>query len=380
MVARKNSSVLKKFSRFENNMRSRFFGFPFAAISAMTRWEIYGKENLMEVVEERKFDPKGIITVSNHVSLFDDPIIIVALMNIQNFSDKTKCWYSTACANNFNPVGKNFSSKFIRYFSRVANMIFLSRAKKRGGAPPVILDDPLEYLSEYIDSEGMRVLQMKAHREGMDVSSYLKSFYTTGPDGYNGRNASFNQIGMIESVARVNAGQWVHLFPEGSRSRTIHLKMPKAGVGKVIYHSRGSTVLPICVYGMQDVLPVGSLVPRFFKKVIINVGKPISESDLDEHRRRTAGTETYGDISNLAMREIALLRPFVLQRYLGEEKASTVLLEEAQLARALKSIDAPASSKDAFVEPYAEPYEDRKSEEEYGHLPSFAPQRLRIRS
>ncbi len=346
----------------------------------MTRWEIYGKENLMEVVEERKFDPKGIITVSNHVSLFDDPIMIVALMNIQNFSDKTKCWYSTACANNFNPVGKNFSSKFIRYFSRVANMIFLSRAKKSGGAPPVILDDPLEYLSEYIDSEGMRVLQMKAHREGMDVSSYLKSFYTTGPDGYNGRNASFNQIGMIESVARVNAGQWVHLFPEGSRSRTIHLKMPKAGVGKVIYHSRGSTVLPICVYGMQDVLPVGSLVPRFFKKVIINVGKPISESDLDEHRRRTAGTETYGDISNLAMREIALLRPFVLQRYLGEEKASIVLLEEAQLARALKSIDAPASSKDAFVEPYAEPYEDRKSEEEYGRLPSFAPQRLRIRS
>ena len=229
MGARKLKQNVNGFSRIERLVRSRILGFPFVVVNAFTKWEIHGKENFFAALRERDAMGRGLITVSNHSSLFDDPLVMMGLLRLYHFSVETKCWWSTACASNFNPTGKTFKSKFVRYFSDVSNMIFLSRAKKRKDAPPTILDDPLEYLSARIGSSGMERLMALADREGREITEYLKGFYTKGPDGIRGKNAALNQIGMIETIAKANAGQWIHLFPEGTRSRNIHLRMPRAG-------------------------------------------------------------------------------------------------------------------------------------------------------
>ncbi len=364
MGARKLKQSVNGFSRLERLVRSRILGFPFVVVNAFTKWEIHGKENFFAALRERDATGRGLITVSNHSSLFDDPLVMMGLLRLYHFTVETKCWWSTACASNFNPAGKTFKSKFVRYFSDVSNMIFLSRAKKRKDSPPVILDDPLEYLSTRIGNGGMERLMVLAESEGKDITEYLKSFYTRGPDGFGGTFAALNQIGMIETVAKANAGQWIHLFPEGTRSRNIHLRMPKAGVGKVIYHAKNSIVLPLCFYGTQDILPVGAVMPRFFKRVVVNVGRPVPAGEFAELRRRPAGTESYDALSRKVMSDIAMLRPFVLERYLGAQQAARILLEEAQLARALGTVGRSAAREhgDIFVEPYGRSIEVERDE------------------
>jgi 1-acyl-sn-glycerol-3-phosphate acyltransferase len=350
MAGRKLRQNVNGWSRIERLVRSRILGFPFVVVNALTKWEVHGRENLEAALRRRDATGRGLVTVSNHASLFDDPLVIMGLLGIHSFTVETKCWWSTACAANFNPQGRSLGSKFVRYFSDVSNMIFLSRAKKRKDAPPTVLDDPLEYLSGCIGDEGMARLMALAEREGRDIVGYLRSFYTKGPDGIHGSMAPLNQIGMIETIAKINAGQWIHLFPEGGRSRDVHLRAPRSGVGKVIYHAGESIVLPLCFHGTQDVLPVGAVLPRPFKKVVVNIGAPLSADMLDDMRRRPASLEVYGEVSHRIMHEIAALRPLVLERYFGAEGAAKVLLEETQLAQALASVDEAARPSDVFVE------------------------------
>ena len=95
----------------------------------------------------------------------------------------------------------------------------------------------------------------------------------------------------------------------------------------------------------------GAVLPRPFKKVVVNIGAPLSAGMLDGLRRRPASPDVYGDMSHRIMHEIAALRPLVLERYFGAERAAKVLLEEGQLAQALVSVDEAARKSDVFVEP-----------------------------
>lgn len=340
------------FSRLERLIRSRILGFPFVVTALLTRWEVYGKENLFSALKRRKDLSRGLITVSNHISLFDDPLVMVGLLKLYNFTVETKVWWSTACSANFNPQGKGFTSRFVRYFSDVSNMIFLSRAKKRGDAPPLVLDEPASYIESKFDQNSIEVISKKASHRGMNLNSYLKSFYTGVSEGeIKGKHAPLNQIGVIETIARVNSGGWVHLFPEGGRSRGMHLRSPRAGIGKVLYHAEDCDILPICFYGTEKVLPVGSFFPQFFKRVVVNIGQPISPGQLMEFKGLENSVEVYNGISRFIMEKIAELRPLVLEKYLGEEKAAEILFEEAQIAKALShsGSDKQPSHPDLFI-------------------------------
>ena len=81
-------------------------------------------------------------------------------------------------------------------------------------------------------------------------------------------------------VKRLREGS-VMIFPEGSRSRK-----PKSG--ELCRWRRGADLLvvqakpivvPIAIAGVEDILPIGCYWPRFFKKVVIVIGKPINLSD-----------------------------------------------------------------------------------------------------
>ena len=69
------------------------------------------------------------------------------------------------------------------------------------------------------------------------------------------------------------------LFPEGTRTRNGRIGKGKPGPGMVIQKAR-PVVIPVAISGMNQVLPVGSLIPRPFKKVKLTYGKPVDLEDL----------------------------------------------------------------------------------------------------
>jgi 1-acyl-sn-glycerol-3-phosphate acyltransferase len=309
--------------RLRVRTRSRLVGGTFNLINLFNRYEVEGRENLFEAIERSRESGRGLITVSNHVSLFDDPMVLIALLKLRNFTVETKCWWSTACAMNFNPEGRSLGSRMVRWFNSTANMVFMERSHKgckRHELPPSLG----EVIRRRVGWKRMELLAERARRWGRDVEGMLRRF-VTAPAG--AEPTSLDQMGLIEACARLTVGDWLHFFPEGGRSRTLALREARPGAGKAI-HATDADVLPICFYGTQDILPVGAIVPRPFRRIVVSVGRPLNRSILEEIRSRPAGVASYLDASRFALSGVAALRPAVLARYLGAEAAFNVLADE----------------------------------------------------
>lgn len=69
---------------------------------------------------------------------------------------------------------------------------------------------------------------------------------------------------MESALAKLDRGEWVHLFPEGSRSRDggKTIQPIKRGVGRLVAEARESpVVLPFVHLGMAGVIPRGAKIP-----------------------------------------------------------------------------------------------------------------------
>lgn len=91
------------------------------------------------------------------------------------------------------------------------------------------------------------------------------------------------QKGLDMAVSKLNNGGWVHIFPEGSRSRDGGKSMgsAKRGVGRLVLDADSiPIVVPFVHSGMQEVVPIGATLPRVGKTVTVLVGDPIHFDDL----------------------------------------------------------------------------------------------------
>ncbi len=64
------------------------------------------------------------------------------------------------------------------------------------------------------------------------------------------------------------------IFPEGTRTRTGEIGKGKPGVGKLIFDTKAD-VVPIRIFGMRKLLPIGCYLPRIFCRVKVVIGKPL---------------------------------------------------------------------------------------------------------
>lgn len=97
------------------------------------------------------------------------------------------------------------------------------------------------------------------------------------------RGEGIYQKGMDMALSKLNNGGWVHIFPEGSRSRDggKTISPAKRGVGRLVMDADSlPVVVPFVHTGMQDIMPVGKRIPRTGKRVIVVVGDPINFDDL----------------------------------------------------------------------------------------------------
>ncbi|KAJ4967950.1 hypothetical protein NE237_014651 [Protea cynaroides] len=91
------------------------------------------------------------------------------------------------------------------------------------------------------------------------------------------------QKGLDMALSKLNNGGWVHIFPEGSRSRDGGKTMgsTKRGVGRLVMDADTMpAVVPFVHTGMQDMMPIGSSFPKIGKTVTVLVGDPIQFDDL----------------------------------------------------------------------------------------------------
>ncbi|KAM7278511.1 hypothetical protein ACFE04_005645 [Oxalis oulophora] len=104
------------------------------------------------------------------------------------------------------------------------------------------------------------------------------------------RGDGIYQKGMDMAVSKLNSGDWVHIFPEGSRSRDAGKTMgsAKRGVGRLFLDADNvPMVVPFVHTGMQEVMPIGANFPRIGKTVTVLVGDPIHFDDLLDDDKRT---------------------------------------------------------------------------------------------
>ena len=71
--------------------------------------------------------------------------------------------------------------------------------------------------------------------------------------------------------AVLDAGDWLGVAPEGTRSRTATLGEAKAGVSLLALRS-GAPILPVGIAGTERTWPVGARLPRFGTTVTVRFG------------------------------------------------------------------------------------------------------------
>ncbi|CAN1858534.1 tafazzin [Linum perenne] len=185
-------------------------------MNGLNRVQVYGLEKLHKALLERPKD-KPLVTVSNHVASVDDPFVIASLLPPRVLLDAQNLRW-TLCASN-----RCFRNPVISALSKSVKVLPVSRG-----------------------------------------------------DG-------IYQKGMDTAIAKLNTGGWVHIFPEGRLSRDGGKTMGsiKRGVGRLILDSDTlPIVVPFVHTGMQEILPIGSILPKIGKTVTVLVGDPIYLDDL----------------------------------------------------------------------------------------------------
>lgn len=95
------------------------------------------------------------------------------------------------------------------------------------------------------------------------------------------RGAGLDQPGMHFLAERLRAGDWVHVFPEGGRSREEggRLRTPlKAGLAQLVKAAE-PILIPFYHRGMHEVLPIGTHVPRLGRSVQLLFGTALDSKD-----------------------------------------------------------------------------------------------------
>jgi monolysocardiolipin acyltransferase len=135
-------------------------------------------------------------------------------------------------------------------------------------------------------------------------------FFTTGKGVPIVRGAGLDQPGFDFLRDRLLEGQWVHIFPEGGRTRHPLALMThpfKPGIGRLMAETQ-PIALPFYHYGMHDILPIASKIPLRGKAVRIVFGDPI---DCDErYLQGIARQADGGELSGSALWEALAARTY----------------------------------------------------------------------
>ena len=98
-----------------------------------------------------------------------------------------------------------------------------------------------------------------------------------------GQIETFRKSGGKDALSRaydvLDSGLCLGIFPEGTRSRKEsppYLQNGKTGIARIAARFPKTPVVPISINGSREVMPPGKTMLRFWKRVDVRVGKPIT--------------------------------------------------------------------------------------------------------
>lgn len=165
--------------------------------------EVVGSEHLINAWKEENRVRRGILTVSNHISVLDDPLMWGVLPMSSFFNSRQSRW--------------TLGARDIM-FTRPSHATFFRNGK-------------------VIDT----IRGVGVYQEALDVA-----------------------------IERLNAGEWVHIFPQGFvRQETLGPPVGrlKWGVGRLLAECQNTpTVIPVWINGFENVMPAERGFPRFLPR------------------------------------------------------------------------------------------------------------------
>ena len=117
------------------------------------------------------------------------------------------------------------------------------------------------------------------------------------------RTGRLDRDAFGKAVALIKEGKVVVIFPEGSRSLDGRLQSPKPGIGMIVAQT-GCPVVPAYLKGTFDVLPSGTMWPRF-RPVTVFYGEALT---FPRNGEGGDAKQFYQEVSRTVMDRIASLR------------------------------------------------------------------------
>jgi 1-acyl-sn-glycerol-3-phosphate acyltransferase len=117
-------------------------------------------------------------------------------------------------------------------------------------------------------------------------------------------------------VDKVNDGECVMLFPEGTRTTDGEIQRGKPGTGMLIYKAKAK-VIPVYAHGLFEAWPKGKKLPNFFKRITVLFGEPL---DLSEYFAREESKQVFIEITDRIMDSIRGLKTELLAMLAAEKK------------------------------------------------------------
>ncbi|KAK3940385.1 hypothetical protein QBC46DRAFT_288595 [Diplogelasinospora grovesii] len=277
------------------------------------RVEVTGLGRFLDVLDARR-DPekrqRGLITVSNHISVVDDPLVWGVLPLRYAYNPSNLRWSLGAhdiC----------FSNKFFSSFFTYGQVLPTHRLKhsEHGGLFQPSIAQAIRVLSTpqpfYSPSYPSSLSSSSATPSGRSPDSPFGSptpltqrittpataTLTSDPFAEGSLVYSTTGTDVIPSPAAypgVNKYGWVHIFPEGMvhQNKAVDLRYFKWGVARLILESDPPPdVLPMFIDGTQHIMPEDRTFPRFLprvgKKIRVAFGEVLDyEETFGDLRRR----------------------------------------------------------------------------------------------
>ncbi|MFH0766067.1 MAG: lysophospholipid acyltransferase family protein [Calditrichota bacterium] len=97
------------------------------------------------------------------------------------------------------------------------------------------------------------------------------------------RGQGLRQKGMDRLICAVRDGGILHIYPEGTRTRNGEIGEAKPGIGRLVQET-GAPVIPVYHQGLENVLPIGSGVPRIGNEIRISIGEPMFFNEMAQQK------------------------------------------------------------------------------------------------
>ncbi|KAG8822536.1 hypothetical protein FRC19_005728 [Serendipita sp. 401] len=180
-----------------------------AFLNLACRTNVTGAEHLYKAWEDaRKCEKKGILTVANHISVMDDPLMWGILPLRSFFSNRTSRWTL--------------------------------------GARDIMFTNPI-----------------------------YSAFFANGKVIDTIRGGGRFQDAVDTAIERLDAGDWVHIFPQGFvRQHTVNPPVDrlKWGIGRILDECHSvPIVIPTWIKGFEQIMPEDRGFPKFLPRLGANI-------------------------------------------------------------------------------------------------------------